>query len=188
MHSENGSINLVCNTSNSPPSSIKWYIDNAPLSIDGDSTRLMVKVTNRGSSHFQVSLSICDYADDVAGNYTCEVGNMFGNDSSSYELEGMYKTVSIQGKSRIFTRGLCLTGHAHFTKNPTNTPIVQDKTKQKWDSKKDFMDSPLDLTGIEAPLNSLSIIIFIFVLDPLRILKVCRFHALVVAISWWAKS
>lgn len=84
----NGSFNLVCKTRNSPPSSITWYRDGVPLEIDGNSTDLNVSVTNRRSSYFDITLTVCDSPSDVVGNYTCEIGNEFGNSSKSYAIQG----------------------------------------------------------------------------------------------------
>lgn len=97
VRSENGSVNLVCKTSNSPPTSIKWYRDSTPLEIDGDSTDLSVRVTNRGSAYFEISLSVCDSPDGVVGNYTCKISNRFGNGSRSHELRGGIAIIAIGG-------------------------------------------------------------------------------------------
>ena len=81
--SSNTSITLVCSTRDAPPSSIKWYRDDTLVDINGNSTDMSVRVTNRTSSYFEITLQISDF---LAGNYTCEVANRLGNDIESYSV------------------------------------------------------------------------------------------------------
>ena len=87
--SSNTSITLVINTRNAPPSNIKWYRDGTLVDINGNSTDMSVRVTNRQSSYFEIALKICDSPDNIVGNYRCEVGNRLGNDTQSYSIEGI---------------------------------------------------------------------------------------------------
>ena len=84
--SSSTSITLVCSTRDAPPSSIKWYRDDTLVDINGNSTDMSVRVTNRTSSYFEIALQISDFS---AGNYTCEVGNRLGNDTAVYIAEGI---------------------------------------------------------------------------------------------------
>lgn len=52
-----------------------------------------VRVTNRLSSDFDITLDICDSPDDIVGRYKCEVGNRLGNDTTEteyYTVEGEF--------------------------------------------------------------------------------------------------
>ena len=82
------SITFVINTRNAPPSSIKWYRDDTLVDINGNSTDMSVRVTNRQSSYFETSLTVCDSPDNVIGTYTCEVSNRLGRDTESYTVRG----------------------------------------------------------------------------------------------------
>ncbi len=84
----NHSVTLVCRTQNSPPTIIKWYRDNTLLDIDGNSTDMSVSVTNRQSSYFDITLTICDSPANIAGEYSCEVGNRLGSDTQNITLQG----------------------------------------------------------------------------------------------------
>ena len=84
--SSSTSITLVCSTRDAPPSSIKWYRDDTLVDINGNSTDMSVRLTNRMSSYFEIALQISNSLDDIVGNYRCEVGNTLGNDTQSYSV------------------------------------------------------------------------------------------------------
>ena len=84
--SSNSSITLVCSTRDAPPSSIKWYRDDTLVDINGNSTNMSVRVTNRQNSYFEIALQIYNSLDNIVGNYRCEVANRLGNDTQSYSV------------------------------------------------------------------------------------------------------
>ena len=51
---------------------------------------MIVTVTDRRNSYFDISLNICDSPDAIAGRYRCEVGNNLGHDSEYYTVQGIH--------------------------------------------------------------------------------------------------
>ena len=49
---------------------------------------MTVSITNRYTSYFDITLSICDSPDNIVGVYTLQVANQFGIDSAELEVQG----------------------------------------------------------------------------------------------------
>ena len=49
---------------------------------------MTVSVANRYTSHFDITLDICDSPDNIVGVYTLQVTNEFGMDSAELEVQG----------------------------------------------------------------------------------------------------
>ena len=81
-------MKLTSSIRNAPPSSVKWYRDNTLVDINGKSTDMSVRMTNRVYSYFETSLTVCDSPDNIIGTYTCEVSNRLGRDTESYTVRG----------------------------------------------------------------------------------------------------
>ena len=81
---------LVCQTRDSPPTTISWYRDGVLLDTNREpGLNMDVTVTNRSSSSFEIALQICQEAETISGNYTLEVDGL-GNDTTSIRVYGTY--------------------------------------------------------------------------------------------------
>ncbi len=91
---DDGSLTLVCQTRDSPPTNISWYRDGVQLDTnEGAGLDMTVTVTNRSSSTFEISLQVCLPHVNINGTYTFEVSNGLGNDSVSIQVNGTIATL-----------------------------------------------------------------------------------------------
>ena len=49
---------------------------------------MSVSVTNRHNSYFDITLTVCDLPEIMAGVYKCEAGNRRGMDTETHTING----------------------------------------------------------------------------------------------------
>ena len=84
----NTRLTLKCRTAQSPPTNVTWLKNWEKLTIDGNRTQMSQHVLDRSDNVYETTLTIVDHPYDYIGNYTCFVGNLFGNDTKELSIQG----------------------------------------------------------------------------------------------------
>ena len=93
--SEDGSLTVVGQTRDAPPTEIQWFREGVLLDVNGDPYyNTTLTVTDRQNSSYNVSLQICQPGVNINGNYTLEVSGL-GYDADSIEIEGNHCSAAV---------------------------------------------------------------------------------------------
>ena len=86
-------LTFTCMTQNAPATDIKWFRDDMRLEIDGKNIQMSTRITSRHNSYTNITLKINDTPENITGVYTCQVGNKFGSNDETVEVNGKYNCV-----------------------------------------------------------------------------------------------
>ena len=103
---------LVCTSTGGPATTVTWSINGQSLIIDGTTYRQSQRIINTMNATFENILLIAnDNIMNYIAKFECLVMNLRGNDSESFNPEGIYSDT--QFLIMLISSNLCYASYSH---------------------------------------------------------------------------